>query len=55
MHGGTNKVAPLACDGHELSEVVMEIHPVGAIMLDVWDVVGQGEGVSRGKPRWRYE
>jgi hypothetical protein len=47
--GGTDKVAPLACDEHELLEAVMEICPVGAIMLDMWDVVGQGECVSGGK------
>jgi hypothetical protein len=27
----------------------MEIHPVGAIALDMRDVVGQGECVSGGK------
>jgi hypothetical protein len=29
--------------------VVMEIRPVGAVALDVRDVVGQGECVSGGK------
>ena len=47
--GGTDEVAPSACDEHELSEVVMEICPVGAVALDVWDVVRQGECVSGGK------
>ena len=47
--GGTDEVAPSACDEHELSETVMEIRPVGAVALDVRDVVGQGECVSGGK------
>jgi hypothetical protein len=47
--GGTNEVAPSAYDEHELLEVVMEIRPVGAIALDVQDVVRQGECVSGGK------
>jgi hypothetical protein len=49
MRGGTDKVAPSACDEHELSEAVMEIRPVGAIALDMRDVVGQGECMSGGK------
>jgi hypothetical protein len=35
MHGGTDEVAPSTCDEHELLEAVIEIHPIGAIMLDM--------------------
>ena len=51
IYGSTDKVAPSACDEHKLLEVVMEIYLVGAIALDMQNVVGQGECVSEGKRR----
>jgi hypothetical protein len=39
MCGGTDEVAPSACDEHELLEAVIKICLIGAIMLDMWDVV----------------